>query len=137
MNRNLIEMNDYFSFLLEQSLTAATTSAYVDMTEYGSAAFACVAQASNYNVVCQVMQATTTAGAGAKTCTNGPQSGTVTLTGDGSTLQGDVIEVTDRDLDVAGGFKAVAIRMTPTGTVNGGCVLTRGHCRHARASMLS
>lgn len=133
--RHIFEQNDKYTCLLAASASAATTSSYVDLSEYGSAAFLCFAYASSNNVVCQVMQATDTSGTSAKTCTNGPQSGTVTLTGDGSTLQYDVIEVTDRDLDVANSFKTVAIRLTPSGTTDCGAWIDRGNCRHAASTM--
>lgn len=135
--RHILVQNDAYDCAISpQAIAAATTSDYYDMTEYGIALFKVQAAASAGNVVCQVMQATGAGGGSAGTMTNGPQSGTVTLTGDGSTAQCDYIELTDRDLNVAGLRTHVAIRMTPSaGSITVSCVLDRGQCRHARATM--
>ena len=134
---HILEQNNRYSCALSpQGVAAATTSAYYALIEYGIAAFVVQAAAAAGNAVFQVMQATNAAAGSAKTMTNGPQSGTVTLTGDGSTAQCDVIECTDRDLDVANLFTHVAVRVTPSaGTITISSVLDRGQCRHARATM--
>jgi len=137
--RHILEQNDKYDCAIapQDAAFGATTSSYYDMTEYGIAGFIVQAGADTDNVVCQIMQATSSGGAGAKTMTGGPQSGTVTLTGDGSTAQCDVIECTDRDLDVANIFTHVAVRMTVSGsgTCQIAAVLDRGNCRHARSTM--
>ena len=135
--RHILEQNDRYSCAISIQATAvAVTSSYYDMREYGIAAFTAQAAAAAGNVVCQVMQATSAAAAGAKTMTNGPQSGTVTLTGDGSCATCDTVEFTDRDLDVANRYTHAALRMTPSaGTISVAAVLDRGQCRHARATM--
>ena len=135
--RHILEQNDRYSCALSpQAVAAATTSAYYPMTEFGIAAFVVQSAAAAGNAVFQVMQATDNAAGSAKTMTNGPQSGTVTLTGDGSTAQCDVIELTDRDLDVANLFTHIAVRVTPSaGSITISSVLDRGNCRHARATM--
>lgn len=137
--RHILEQNDKYSCAIapQDAAAGAHVSSWYDMAAYGSAAFVVQAGADTDDVVCQVYQATSSAGAGAKTMTNGPQSGTVTLTGDGSTAQCDVIECTDRDLDVANLFTHVKIQMTVGG--QGTClissVLDRGNCRHANTTM--
>ena len=120
-----------------QSTAAAQTSSYLDMTEYGAVAFHCMAAASSSDVACAVMQATDSSGTSAKACTNGPQSGVATLSGDGTNPQDDVIEICDRDLDVANSFTHAAIRMTPAGTTVIAASAVRGNCRHPQASMPS
>jgi len=119
------------------STAAATTSAYFDMTEYGIQGFQCAAGIGSNNVACAVLQATDSSGTGAKACTNGPQSGVATLTGDGTNAQSDVVELTDRDLDVTNSFTHAAIRMTPTGTMVIAASSVRGNCRHPQATMPS
>jgi len=137
--RHILEQNDAYACAIapQAGAAGAHTSTYYDMAAYGIAGFVVQAGADTDDVVCQIYQATSAAGAGAKTMTNGPQSGTVTLTGDGSTAQCDVVECTDRDLDVAGLFTHVAIRMTVSGsgTCQIAAVLDRGNCRHANTTM--
>lgn len=135
--RHVLLQNDHYDCAISpQGIAAATTSDYYDMTEYGIAIFKLQAAASANDVTCQVMQATSAGGGTAKAMTNGPQSGTATLTGDGSTAQCNAIEFTDRDLDVANLYTHAAIRMTPsTGTIVVSSIMDRGQCRHARGTM--
>ena len=137
--RHILEQNDKYSCAIapQDAAFGATASGWYDMTAYGIGAFVVQAGADTDDVACQVWQAKTAAGGTPIVMTNGPQSGAVTLTGDGSTAQCDVIEFTDRDLNVASLYTHVKIVMTVSGS--GTCqissVLDRGNCRHANSTM--
>ena len=137
--QHIFEQNAKWSpHICPASASAATNgSAWLDLTEYGLVAFHLIAAAGASNVVCALYQATDSGGTSAKTCTNGPQSGVATLTGDGSTCQDDVIEITDRDLDVANSFTHVRMRMTPAGAMTICCSAVRSECRHPDGTMPS
>lgn len=116
----------------DAAAAAAFTSDYVNMEEFGSAMAIVMAGvlAASGTLDAAVLQATSSTGAGAKTITGK----SITQIDTASNDKQYVINVRADELDVAGGFSFIALRITH-GTAGGdsaGLVLGLD-CRHAPA----
>ena len=129
-----------FNYTNAAAAQAYDTGVFLDMREYaeGVGIFKMDSHGATDTIQCDIIQATSAAGAGAKALTGAGYAAT-TIAAAAGTGACAAVKFHSNMLDVDGGFRYVGCRATPSGTAGHriSAHLVRMACHHAAASMPS